>query len=48
VAVADVDRDGQQDLIVFMIDSPPGQNQGYYRIAKRLDGDGNIRGEWGP
>lgn len=47
-AVADVDKDGQPDLIVFMIDNPPGQNQGLYRIGKRLDANGNVQGGWGP
>jgi hypothetical protein len=46
-AVVDLDKDGRQDLIVFMIDNPPGQNQGYYRIGKRLDADGNVTGGWG-
>ena len=48
VAVADVDKDGKQDLIVFMIDSPAGQNAGFYRIGKGLDINGNINGGWGP
>src|SRR5207249_9578328 len=30
-AIADVDHDGRQDLIVLMIDNPPGQNRGLYR-----------------
>jgi hypothetical protein len=47
-AVIDLDKDGHQDLIVFMIDNPPGQNQGYYRVGKRLDADGNVTGGWGP
>ena len=46
-AVVDLDKDGRQDLIVFMIDNPPGQNQGYYRVGKRLDADGNVTGGWG-
>src|SRR6478609_331395 len=40
IAAADVDKDGLQDLIVFMIDNPPGQNQGFYRVGKRLDANG--------
>jgi hypothetical protein len=47
-AVTDLDKDGHQDLLVFMIDNPPGQNQGYYRVGKQLDADGNIRGGWSP
>jgi hypothetical protein len=48
VAVFDLDKDGQKDLIVFMIDNPPGQNQGYYRVGKRMDANGNVTGGWGP
>jgi hypothetical protein len=48
VAAADLDKDGRQDLIVFMIDNPPGQNQGFYRVGKRLDANGNAQGGWGP
>lgn len=46
--VANLQQNGQRDLIVFMIDSPPGQNQGYYRIGKALDADGTVTGGWGP
>jgi hypothetical protein len=48
VAIADIDRDGRQDLAVFMIDNPAGQNQGFYRIAKAFDLNGNVNGGWGP
>ena len=48
VAVADVDRDGKQDIVVFMIDNPVGQNAGFYRIGKGLDANGNLAGGWGP
>ena len=47
-AIFDLDKDGKQDLIVFMIDNPPGQNQGYYRVGKKLDADGNVTSGWGP
>src|SRR5438552_9116255 len=47
-ALVDLDNDGRQDLIVFMIDSPPGQNQGYYRVGRRLDATGAVTGGWGP
>ena len=47
-ALTDLDGDGHQDLIVFMIDNPPGQNQGFYRVAKHLDANGNVLGGWGP
>lgn len=46
-AIFDIDNDGQNDLIVFMIDNPPGQNQGFYRVGKKLDANGNVEA-WGP
>ena len=47
-ALADLDRDGSEDLVVFMIDNPPGQNQGFYRVGKKLDATGNVTAGWGP
>ncbi len=47
-AIADVDQDGHPDLIVFMIDGPPGKKQGFYRIGQQLDVNGNVRGGWTP
>ena len=37
IVVADLKGDGTQDLIVFMIDNPPGQNRGVYQIGRGLD-----------
>jgi hypothetical protein len=48
IAVANLDNDGNQDLVVFMIDNTPAQNQGYYRVGKALDVNGNVNGGWGP
>jgi galactose oxidase-like protein len=48
IAIADIDGDGKQDLIVFVIDNPPGQNGGFYRVGKALDVNGNVTGGWGP
>jgi hypothetical protein len=48
IAVADLDQDGQPELIVFMVDNPPGKNEGYYRIGKKLDADGKVTGGWSP
>jgi hypothetical protein len=48
VALADIDGDGRLDLVVLMIDNPPGKNQGYYRVGKRLDANGVVSGGWGP
>ena len=46
-AIANLQHNGQRDLIVFMIDNPPGKNQGYYRVGKALTADGNVMGGWG-
>ena len=48
VAVADLDSDGVQDLIVAMVDSPPGANRGLFRIGHGLDANGVVGGEWTP
>jgi Domain of unknown function (DUF1929) len=48
IAAWDLDANGQADLIVFMIDNPNGKNQGFYRIGKQLDVDGNVNGGWEP
>jgi hypothetical protein len=48
VAVADVNGNGQLDLIVFMVDAPDGQNAGYYRIGWGLDAAGAVTGGWSP
>jgi hypothetical protein len=47
-AVADLNGDGRPELIVFQIDSPVGQNQGYYRVGWSLDEAGNVTGGWSP
>ncbi|WP_369132003.1 galactose oxidase-like domain-containing protein [Modestobacter sp. I12A-02662] len=48
VAVVDIDGDGTLDLVVFMVDSPFGQNGGYYRVGHALAPDGAVTGGWGP
>src|SRR5512147_1742803 len=48
VAVADLDGDGNLDLVVLMVDNPAGQNRGVYRIGKHLDATGNVTGGWTP
>lgn len=48
IALSPPDALGNRDLIVFMIDNPPQQNQGFYRIARNLDGDGAAIGGWTP
>jgi len=46
VTVADVDGDGVLDLVVLMVDSPAGRNQGYYRSGP-LNADGTVTA-WRP
>ncbi len=48
IAVAQLASDRPRDLIVMMVDNPPGQNQGLYRVGKHLDSDGNVIGGWTP
>ena len=42
VAVADIDRNGRQDLVFFHVDNPPGGNRGYYRIGWNINNQGNA------
>jgi galactose oxidase-like protein len=44
IAVADVDGDGRPDVVLLMVDAPPGPNAAYYRIGRALDGAGVITG----
>jgi hypothetical protein len=36
IALADIDGNGQPDLVVFHIDNPGGENHGYYRLITDL------------
>lgn len=45
LAVADLDGNGEPEMIVFMIDNPSGENQGRYRIGRDLSSSG-IVAEW--
>jgi Domain of unknown function (DUF1929)./FG-GAP repeat. len=46
VAVADLSGSGHQDLLILVVDNPPGQNRGLYRVGRRLDADGDVTGDW--
>jgi hypothetical protein len=46
IAVADVNGNGQPDLVVFHIDNPAGGNHGYFRIGWDVDATGNVTGGW--
>jgi hypothetical protein len=48
IAVADINGDGQLDLVVFQIDDPAGENVGLYRIGWTLQADAGVTGGWGP
>ena len=48
IAIGDLDGDGRQDLVVLMVDDPPGKNRGLYRVGKRLDAAGIPTAGWGP
>jgi hypothetical protein len=46
ITVADLDGDGSLELVVFMIDNPPGLNRGVYRVGRKLDANGAVTGGW--
>jgi len=48
VAVADLGGTGHTDLVVFQVDGGEAANAGYYRVGRRLDGNGAVAGGWGP
>lgn len=47
VAVGDLDGDGRQNLVVLMVDNPPGKNRGLYRVGRNLDVTGKPTAGWG-
>ncbi|HEY2763907.1 MAG TPA: galactose oxidase-like domain-containing protein [Pseudonocardiaceae bacterium] len=47
-AVADVEGNGQLDVVAFVVDNPPGKNAGYYRVGRGLGADGAVNGGWSP
>lgn len=46
IAIADINNDGQLDLIIFYIDNQAGENKGYYRIGWNLNADGKVMNDW--
>lgn len=46
IAVADIDGDGRPDIVLLMVDNPPDQNAGYYRVGHGLDEAGDLSGGW--
>lgn len=46
IAVADLSGTGRPDLVVFLVDNPEGQNQGYFRVGRDLAADGAVTGGW--
>ncbi len=48
IALADLNGNGSQDLVVYHIDNPGGENHGYYRIGWNLDANGDATGGWSP
>jgi hypothetical protein len=49
VAAADLDHDGNPELIALRVDRPtPGPNRACYRGGRRLEAAGNVAGGWGP
>ncbi|MGH3797227.1 MAG: galactose oxidase-like domain-containing protein [Pseudonocardiaceae bacterium] len=48
IAIADIDGNGQFDVVVFVVDNPVGQNVGYFRVGRGLGADGAVDGGWSP
>ncbi len=48
IALADLLGNGDHDLVVAMIDSPPGPNRGLFRIGRALTPNGAVTGGWTP
>lgn len=47
LALADLDRDGAMDLVVFQVEQRiPGPNRARYRIGRKLDAQGKVTGGW--
>ena len=46
IAIADINGNPRPELVVFHVDNPAGENQGYYRIGWDLDANGNVTGGW--
>ncbi|MEV6769095.1 galactose oxidase-like domain-containing protein [Nocardia sp. NPDC051030] len=46
IAIGDLSGNGRPDLVVFLVDNPVGQNQGYFRIGRDLAADGTVTGGW--
>ena len=46
IAIANLNGDSKQDLVVFHIDHPSGGNHGYYRIGRGIDATGHVAGGW--
>ena len=42
LAVADIDGDGNPDVVVMMVDDPAGQNTGQYRVGRNFAADGTV------
>ena len=46
VALADISGGGSRDLVALMVDNPPGQNRGFYRVGKGIATDGTALDGW--
>ncbi|BBD69606.1 kelch repeat-containing protein [Nostoc commune NIES-4072] len=47
VAITDLDNNGKNNIIVFNVDNATTQNQGFFKIGKQIDANGNVQ-EWLP
>jgi hypothetical protein len=46
LAAGDLSGSGRPDLVVLVVDKPPGRNAGWYCVGRDLDRDGAVAGGW--
>ena len=48
VAITELDNSGSKNIIVFQVDNAATQNQGFFKIGRQIDVNGNVNGGWLP
>ena len=42
ITMGDIDNDGGQNLVIFYIEDPAGENKGYYRVSSNINSNGTA------